>query len=156
MQALTRQLVVDAFDSKEDFRLPDLDPIQWDALDYFGWIHPSGHLGYVVLQSPKDGALRGIKLKRSGCRSTTPRMEMCSWCLHVHRTNGTAMFTVSVKGSEGRHTLGNVICKNLDCSLRLRNLVSPESYMRETLYQPAKVWRMQNSMYKWLGRANLL
>ena len=66
------------------------------------------------------------------------------------------MFTVSVKGSEGRHTLGNVVCKDLDCSLRVRNLTSPESLMRETLYEPARIWRMQQTMHRWLTRAGQL
>ena len=105
---------------------------------------------------PTSGQLRGIRLSRSTRSSRKRRMEMCSWCHHVHKTNGTAMFTVPVRGSEGRHTLGNIVCKNLDCSLRIRKLVQPDSYMRESLYQPAKIWRMQQSMHKWLGRAKQL
>ena len=154
MQPLERTEVASAFEDATDLVIPVLTEVRWSELDYFGWLHPSGHLGFVILQSPNDGSLRGIKLSRSRRTARKPRMEMCSWCHHVHKTNGTAMFTVSVKGSRGRHTLGNVVCKDLDCSLRIRNLVSPDSYMRETLYQPAKVWRMQQSMHKWLGRAN--
>lgn len=154
MQPMTREEIVAAFDDVEDLHLPDVSDIEWKVLDYLGWVHPSGHLGFVVLQSPTTGELRGIRLNRSKRSSKRPRMEMCSWCHHVHRTQGTAMFTVSVRGSEGRHTLGNIICKDLDCSLRIRNLVAPDSFMRESLYQPAKIWRMQQSMHKWLGRAN--
>ena len=155
MYQLTPEEIVDVFDHrKHDLYVPDLSVIKWDALDYLGWVHPSGHLGFVVLKSPNDGRLRGVTLRRSSRRPRKPRMEMCSWCHHVHRTDGTAMFTVSVKGSDGRHTLGNVVCKDLDCSLRIRNMVSPHSLMRETLYQPARIWRMQKSMHKWLGRAN--
>jgi hypothetical protein len=156
MRALNRQEVVDAFDDVDDLTLPVLSEINWVELDYLGWIHPAGHLGFVVLESPNDGRLRGIRLHRSRRNARKPRLEMCSWCHHVHRTNGTAMFTVSVRGSEGRHTLGNAVCKNLDCSLRIRNLVSPDTYMKETLYEPAKIWRMQQSMHRWLGRANQL
>ncbi len=156
MQALSREEILSAFpDNEEDLVVPDyLSDLPWDSLDYLGWVHPSGHLGYVVLESPNDGSIRGIKMRRARRRSKKNRMEMCSWCHHVHKSDGTAMFTVSVKGSEGRHTLGNVICKDLDCSLRIRNLVQPDSYMKETLYQPAKVWRMQMTMHRWLGRAN--
>ena len=64
------------------------------------------------------------------------------------------MFIVPVRGSEGRHALGNVLCKDLDCSLRIRNLVEPASAMRESLYEPARVWRMQQTMHRWLGKAN--
>lgn len=153
MQALTIDEITSAFDEHDDLIIPDLSNIHWENHDYFGWIHPSGHLGFVVLESPIDGHLAGVRLNRSKRPARKPRMEMCSWCHHVHKTSGTAMFTVSVKGSEGRHTLGNVVCKDLDCSLRIRNLVQPDSYMRETLYQPAKIWRMQQSMHKWLRRA---
>ena len=154
MLPLSREEVLSAFDDAEDLVLPDLTGIDWAVHDYLGWIHPAGHQGFVVLQSPNTGELRGIRLNRAQRKAKKPRLEMCSWCHHVHRTNGTAMFTVQVRGSEGRHTLGNVMCKNLDCSLRIRNLVSPDSIMKESLYEPAKIWRMQQSMHKWLGRAN--
>ena len=155
MQPLTQQEIVSAFaDDDDELTLPDPDRIQWENLDYLGWIHPAGHLGFVVLQSPNDGGIRGIRMTRARRSAGRPRLEMCSWCHHVHRTGGTAMFTVSVRGSHGRHTMGNVVCKDLDCSLRVRNLVSPGSFMKETLYEPARIWRMQQTMHRWLGRAN--
>ena len=156
MLALNREQIAAAFDEGEVLHVPDLENVQWPSLDYFGWVHPSGHLGFVVLQSPNDGRSCGIRMSRAKRSAKKPRMEMCSWCHHVHKANGTAMFTVPVRGSEGRHTLGNVVCKDLDCSLRIRNLVQSDSFMRETLYQQAKIWRMQTTMHKWLGRANQL
>lgn len=146
--------IVSAFEGKRDLVTPDLTIINWQELDYLGWIDPSGHRGYVVLQSPNTGEVCGITMNRSRRESRKLRMEMCSWCYYVHKGNGTAMFTVMVKGSEGRHILGNAICKNLDCSLRIRNLVDPENFMEESLYEPAKIWRMQQQMHKWLARAN--
>ncbi|MBL6692163.1 MAG: FBP domain-containing protein [Pseudomonadales bacterium] len=155
MLMLTREEIVASFQGDdEDLVVPDLSDVPWDDLDYFGWVHPAGHIGFVVLQSPNDGQIRGVRMRRSTRNARKPRMEMCSWCHHVHKTNGTAMFTVSVKGSEGRHTLGNIVCKDLDCSLRVRDMIEPGSFMRESLYQPAKVWRMQQTMHRWLGRAN--
>ena len=154
MEPLTYRQIVVAFEDKHDFVAPDLAEIDWEKLDYLGWIHPSGHMGYVVLQSPNTGAVCGIRMSRSQNKSRRTRMEMCSWCHNVHKTNGTAMFTVMVKGSEGRHSMGNAICKNLDCSLRVRNLIQPGSFMKESLYEPARIWRMQQQMHKWLGRAN--
>ena len=154
MQPLNREEIIAAFEDKDELLVPDLAAIDWQLLDYFGWIHPSGHEGYVVLQSPNTGEVCGIRMNRSQHASRKLRMEMCSWCHHVYKTNGTAMFTITVKGSDGRHILGNVICKNLDCSLRVRNLVEPGSFMTESLYEPARIWRMQQQMHKWLGRAN--
>lgn len=164
MQVLTVEEIVAAFDQSAvkrlrldaDLHLPDLSTLSWADLDYLGWVHPAGHLGFVVLQSPHSGELRGVILNRSRRAYKKPRLEMCSWCHHVHKAQGTAMFTVAVRGSEGRHTLGNVICRDLDCSLRIRNIVEPGSFMKESLYEPAKVWRMQQTMHRWLGRANQL
>ena len=153
MQALQREEIIGSFDDRKELFLPELAALDWESLDYLGWVHPSGHEGYVVLQSPNTGAICGIRMNRSRRNTRKRRMEMCSWCHHVHKTNGTAMFSITVKGSEGRHILGNVICKNLDCSLRVRNLIEPASYMRESLYEPARIWRMQQQMHNWLGRA---
>jgi len=33
-------------------------------------------------------------------------------------------------------------------------LIEPESFMSESLYESARIWRMQQHMHKWLGRAN--
>jgi hypothetical protein len=156
MLAMNKEQIAAAFDEDEVLNVPDLGNVQWPFLDYFGWVHSSGHLGFIVLQSPNDGQNRGIRMRREKRPPKKPRMDMCSWCHHVHRKSGTAMFTVSVRGSGGRHSLGNVVCKDLDCSLRVKNLVQSESLMRETLYQPAKAWRMRTTMHKWLGRANQL
>lgn len=81
---------------------------------------------------------------------------MCSWCHYVHGNEGTALFTVDVKVSGGRHLIGKVLCKNLDCSLRIRNLVEPPSYLVETLYPNVKIWRMRKSTHRWLKKANRL
>ena len=63
MLELSREEIVAAFKGDdEDLVIPDLTDIPWSSLDYFGWVHPSGHLGFVVLQSPNDGQIRGIRL----------------------------------------------------------------------------------------------
>ena len=154
MLALESEDILTAFEDDDELVLPDLEEVDWEVHDYLGWVHPSGHLGYIVLQSPNDGGIRGIRLRRNHRNAKKRRMEMCAWCHHVHRSDGTAMFSVPVKGSEGRHTLGNILCKDLDCSLRIRNLIEPGTFMRETLYEPARIWRMQQTMHRWLGKAN--
>ena len=144
-------------DQKELPPIPDLEFVDWGVLDYFGWIHPSGHRGYVIMPLADDNDLRGMVLRRTVTQSSRPRMEMCGWCNHVHKRNGTAMFSVVVKGSDERRTIGNRMCRNLDCSLRIRNLASdPPTYMLETIDLKAKVQRLQNSIYRFLYRANAL
>ncbi|HAK53419.1 MAG TPA: hypothetical protein DCM54_16190 [Gammaproteobacteria bacterium] len=155
MDPISQDEISHVFD-EDQVVLPDLSTVAWDHLDYLGWVHPSGHLAYLVLVSPESGKLTGSVLRRRPRISKRPRYEMCSWCHHVHRNNRTAMFTLSVKGTEGRHLIGKVLCKDLDCSLRIRNLVEPASYMDETLYVQARIWRMQKSMHRWLKRANRL
>ena len=156
MLPLIRDQIAKAFDGDDELFVPDLNLIEWSSLDFLGWVHPSGHLGFVVFQSPNNGRTCGVRMSRAKRSRKKQRIEMCSWCHHVHKPNGTAFFTVSVKGSEGRRSLGNFFCKDLDCSLRIRNILQPNSLMSETLYEPAKVWRLQTSMHRWLGRANRL
>ena len=83
MLPLDREQITAAFDKDEDLNVPDLEDVQWPFLDYFGWVHPSGHLGFVVLQSPNNGQIRGIRMSREKRSARKPRMEMCSWCHHV-------------------------------------------------------------------------
>ncbi|MFT4677886.1 MAG: hypothetical protein ACJAX5_001550 [Patiriisocius sp.] len=157
MQPITEFQIRELFaEERQTPFLPRLDHVDWAVLDYFGWIHPSGHLGYMVTPIAND-ELRGIVLRRAISTTKRPRMEMCSWCNHVHKRNGTAMFSVVVKGSDERRTIGNRMCRNLDCSLRIRNLSSdPPSYMMETLHLESKVQRLQNAIYRFLYRANAL
>lgn len=136
--------------------LPDVEAIPWQDLDCLGWVHPAGHLGYLALISPESGALTASVLRRSRMSSEKPNYEMCSVCHHLHYHQGTAMFTLDVKGSAGKHLIGKVLCKNLDCSLRIRNLVDPPNVMPETLYPEAKIWRMQKLILRWLKKANRL
>jgi len=125
------------------------------VLDYLGWLHPSGHLGYVVF--PVHGELRALKLRRFANHGTSRRTHMCSWCNHVYRGSGTAMFSTEVVGTDGRRSIGNYICRNLDCSLRIRNLSSdPPTYLPETINLNQKVTRLENSITQFLGRAGLL
>lgn len=158
MESLTRSTVATLFASENHNPIiPDLKVVDWAVLDYFGWIHPSGHLGYVIAPLADDNNLRAILLRRTLTGSKKPRFEMCSWCHHVHPANGTAMFSVSVRGTDERRTIGTLICRNLDCSLRIRNLCSdPPSYMNEALHLSNKVYRLQNSIYRLMYRANCL
>ena len=67
------------------------------------------------------------------------------------------MFSTEVAGSDGRRSIGNYICKNLDCSLRMRNLSSdPPTYMPETMALRYKIWRLQSAVTTFMARANQL
>ena len=67
------------------------------------------------------------------------------------------MFSAEVAGSEGRRTIGNYICRNLDCSVRIRNLTSdPPTYLPETIELKHKIWRLEQAVTAFMHRANLL
>ena len=157
MDALNQSDLKEAFRRRNlaDWHPPDLDRVDWGVLDYFGWIHPAGHAGYVVM--PVQTQLRGLELRRLLNQGARPRTHMCSWCHHVYRSRGTAMFSTGVEGSDGRRTIGNYICRNLDCSLRIRNLASdPPTYMPETIHVQQKIVRLKISVSAFMARANLL
>ena len=92
LQALNRADITQLFPdcSATELALPDLTHVDWAVLDYLGWLHPSGHLGYVVVAS--EQGLQGMQLRRSLNHSARPRTRMCSWCHHVYRSRGTALF----------------------------------------------------------------
>ena len=157
MDALNAKDIRDLFRQSNgaELALPNLAPVDWGVLDYFGWIQPSASIAFVVM--PVAGDLRGLRLRRAMNNRARPRTRMCSWCHHVYRSRGTALFSVYVAGSDGRRSIGNHVCRNLDCSLRIRNLVSdPPTYLPETLHIQSKVRRLETSVLQFMSRANVL
>ncbi len=153
MQALTERDILAAYprQARRELAVPDLAPVDWGVMDYFGWVHPSGHLGFVVY--PGLDGLVGLKLNRIAPPATRRRGRMCSWCHHMHHSNGTAMYSAAVAGSDGRRIVGNVMCRQLDCSLRIRNLCSdPPSTMPETIDVQHKIARLEYSLERFLER----
>ena len=156
MRALDELLIQSLFSDETNVFLPDISDTVWEDLDYFGWIHPDGRSGFIALESPNDGKLKGVKLHRQKNLKIKPRSEMCSWCHFVHKSNGTSFFSVEVKGSDGRRNLGNLLCSDLGCSSRVRTPRYSDSFMQELTYEPSRIFRMKIAMHRWLGRANLL
>lgn len=155
MQALTTDELALVFKHRagRDYFAPNLASVDWGVLDYFGWIHPAGHLGYVAM--PQGDCVMGLTLRRMVNHGARPRTHMCSWCHHVYRSRGTAMFSAQVAGSEGRRSIGNYICQNLDCSLRIRNLASdPPTYLPETIDLERKITRLKIAVNGFIARAN--
>ncbi len=88
MDVVTASQLQGCFTPEDDVWFPDLTKIVWQDLDFFGWVHPSGHLAYIVAQSPNDGALKGVVLRRFERPTSRVRLDMCSLCLHVHGSGG--------------------------------------------------------------------
>lgn len=105
---------------------------------------------------PRTDGLTGLSLRRMLGHGRKRRTHMCSWCHHVYRHGGTAMFSTEVAGSDGRRRVGNYVCRNLDCSLRIRNLASdPPTYMPETIDLEQKIVRLKISVNSFMQRAKL-
>jgi len=67
------------------------------------------------------------------------------------------MFSTAVEGSDGRRRIGNYICRNLDCSVRMRNLTSdPPTYLPETIELQRKINRLENAVTAFMARAQVL
>ncbi|NOX50366.1 MAG: hypothetical protein GXP16_07505 [Gammaproteobacteria bacterium] len=156
-----------SFLTQQQYMAPKLEAVDWAVLDYFGWIHPSGHRGFVAMPfqnstnnyntSKHQANVHGLYLRRYLNQSHRPKSQMCSWCHHVYRGRGTAMFSTEVEGSHGRRIIGNYICHNLDCSLRIRNLASdPPTYLPETIDLQRKVTRLHIAVKSFMSRANVL
>ena len=171
METLTRAEMLGLFTghSARELALPDPDAIDWGVLDYLGWVHPSGHRAFVVIpggqtqhsksREPSDADplsyYTGVVLNRSVNRARRPYSQMCAWCHFVHRSRGAAMFSTTVAGTDGRRIIGASLCRDLDCSVRMRNLTGdPPSYMPETLDLNYKIIRLENALAMFLARIN--
>ena len=155
VEPLNRKQLVALFveETARDLSIPNLEMVDWAVLDYFGWISHAGNLGFVVI--PLGNRLEVLKMHRSLSASRKPKTHMCSWCHHVYRGQGTALFSCNVAGSDGRRIIGHHLCRQLDCSLRIRNLASdPPSFMPETIPLSQKLSRLENSVFTFMHRTN--
>lgn len=135
----------------QDLYLPDLRPVDWGVLDFLGWIHPAGHLGYVALRV--DGEAVGLAMQRTRFTGRRRRTHMCAWCHMLRPGSEVAMFSRYVDGSNGRVSVGVTLCGALDCSLRLRNLTGdPRLVMPENYGLAWKVRRLEDAVETYVRR----
>lgn len=140
MRTLTPAEIIAAFPPKwqKKLKLPKLENIPWDNLDFFGWLHPSGHLGYVVYDDGRR--LRGLMLERTKPQSKARRAKMCSWCKAVHPR--VELFTTSILTQKDK-VVGDYFCSDLQCSLRIRGHFGVDpNQMRETIDLDARILRL--------------
>lgn len=135
----------------QQLQFPNLDMVDWGVIDYLGWTHSSGHIGYAVVET--GAGLRGLAFRRALTRAPRRHAHMCGWCHTLHRADGVAMFSHDVDGSDGRRSIGLFLCKQLDCSLRLRNLTGDETLMMpETIDLQGRIARLQRSISQFVSR----
>ena len=140
-QAITNPTIVPDC-SAADLALPDLTHVDWGVLDYFGWLHSAGHSGFVVF-ADSDG-LKGMRLPQQ--KYHPPKDPYVLLVPSCYRSRGTALFSTTVHGSDDGVCWQPYLPK-LDCSLRIRNLVSdPPTYLPETLHIEHKSERLRNAV----------
>ena len=84
--------------------LPDLDGIEWDGRDYFGWIDPKREqqsYATFVVETEDGDAVRTLLLRRA-----TPPKErrklLCSWCQDITATDNVTLYVAPRAGASGR------------------------------------------------------
>ncbi|GAA5159282.1 FBP domain-containing protein [Ornithinimicrobium tianjinense] len=126
MQPLTEQQIRRSFvnaSKGEATRasIPDLDTIDWDALDYLGWTDAKRPgLSHVVLHL--DDAVRGIFLRAAGSGGQMSRQAICVWCEDIKATDNVRMVIAPLAGQAGRRggTIGTLACADFACSANAR------------------------------------
>lgn len=140
MKILTASQIIDSFIPKERklVKMPNLKVIDWEKLDFLGWLHPSGHLGYIVCEI--NGIIRGIVLEKTRALSQKPKL--CAICLTMHSGSYVNLFSAKSVKNKNR-SIGHYICYDLKCSLYVRGEKAPSaSQMMETITKEEKVSRL--------------
>ncbi|AKT51737.1 FBP domain-containing protein [Arsenicicoccus sp. oral taxon 190] len=114
--------------------LPDLDAMEWSALEVLGWRDPKRPLlAYVVLvgdvgDEDDEGAARAVLLRPAAESAGAPRRrKVCSWCQDITETEDVTMYVARRAGAAGRagSTVGTLICTDFSCSRNVRRAPTP-------------------------------
>lgn len=149
MRKLATKEILSAFSKKEakNMKVPNLDEIDWDNIDFLSWHHSSGHLSYLVLDD--NGELRGVVLRR-GKPGNNKVAKMCSLCKTVHGNTGVILFSGTLKNDASR-AKSVFACADLCCGQRMRGLVPlGANQMGETISQEKKIERLQEGVKKFI------
>ncbi len=122
LDPLSADQIIASFQKKERslVKMPDLTGIDWDKMDFLGWLHPSSHVGYVVYEL--DGAVVGLVLEKTKALSQRPKS--CAICLTMHGGRFVNLFTVKNAKNKDR-VIGQYFCHDLKCSLYIRGEKAP-------------------------------
>lgn len=151
MNPLTRDDIRELFTKRQrkELRLPDVDAIDWDNLDFLGWKHPSGHLSYVVYEF--EGDFKGIVFEATR-QSNKARVMSCSWCITQQPGDAISLYSIQLPDNE-KVTIGDYICSDLQCSLYVRNLKQPNiPRLQENLSIEGRIARLQKNVDGFFNR----
>jgi len=104
--------------------LPDLGALDWDRLDYLGWVDRKAPLlAYAVVPGaePDDGPT-GVLLRATDPALRTRRSGVCAWCEDVVHTEDVSLYVARRAGASGRrgNTVGTLLCTEFVCSRNVR------------------------------------
>lgn len=100
--------------------LPELGTLDWERLDYLGWIDRKAPLrSYVVVEV--DGEPVGLAL-RAPETTGKRRRAVCAWCEDVYSTDDVSLYVAPSAGAAGRNgnSLGTLVCTDFRCSRNVR------------------------------------
>ena len=152
MNVLDREQLVSAFpeEDRPNLTLPVFDRIAWDNLDFLGWCDRSDDKAYCVFET--EGEPTGVMLERMAIHTSNARSFMCSLCRTVHGISGIANFTYKCRRGTGYHTLTDMFCANLQCSLYVRGILAVEGLQfYETISTERKVQRLHEGVDRFLA-----
>jgi hypothetical protein len=152
MNVLDSEQVVSAFPAEDrpKLSLPTFDRIAWGKLDFLGWCDQSSDKAFLVFET--DGEPNGVMLERMAIRTSNARSFMCSLCRTVHGMSGIANFTYKCRHGTGYHTLTDMFCGNLQCSLYVRGILAVDGLQfYETISVERKVQRLQEGVDRFLA-----
>lgn len=124
---------------------------QWDDLDFLGWIHRSGHLGFIVFRAPDETV--GVALERTIIRTEGARSFMCDLCCTLHQQGGVARFA---RWNRARtQSRSQILCADLKCSLYVRGQFNAQCIqMAETVGQTEKIERVRTNLSRLVRNLN--
>ncbi|MFE3454016.1 FBP domain-containing protein [Nonomuraea sp. NPDC059194] len=127
----------------------DLAGRSWEDLDFLGWRDPGApERSYIVTEHA--GRLVGVALRFPAQQRSFLQRSMCSLCLTTHPGNGVSLMTARRAGEAGRqsNSVGVYICTDLDCSLYVRGVKSPDpgGRMEESLSVEEQIERTRGKL----------
>lgn len=122
---------------------PGFAEIEFDKLDYLGWVDPKlPRRSYVVAWI--DDVVTGVILQRAEQRVIA--RAQCSWCEDVTLRNDVQLYVARKAGPAGRKgdTIGTLVCTEFGCSKNVRVLppLAYDGYDRE-LAREMRIVRLQ-------------
>jgi len=144
-----KEFVESLFSKKERKKLWVLPAITNGEIDLekervVTWIHPSGHIGYVVYND--GGNFTAFMMDRLSDKSKSKKVVMCAWCLSIKPSANMTMFS---RPTSDNSCFSVGLCAELNCLSSIRN-INPDT-MPETLTREQKEQRYFHNLESYIS-----